>query len=109
SGSRPPGAADAVTRQELAEHTCRIFDLDPDLLRTGRVPEAARLPAPVPFDTSLSTPRTDEILGVRPHGIDAQLRALRDEVATGRPQPTTPHRAGVSMPEVRIPEVRRQG
>src|SRR5690606_8073191 len=37
--------ADAVTRQELAEHTCRIFDLDPDLLRTGRVPEAARLPA----------------------------------------------------------------
>ena len=81
--------ADAVTRDELAHAACRVFDLDPALIRSGQVPEGAMLPAPMPFDTSLATSRTDEILGVTPHSIEAQLTALRDEVRTGQPHPIT--------------------
>ena len=81
--------ADAGTREELAERACHVFELDPGLLRTGPVPEDARLPAPIPFDTSLATPRTDEVLGVRPHPLEAQLTALRDELGSGRPHPLT--------------------
>lgn len=81
--------ADAVTREELAERACRAFDLDPALLRHGPVPESARLPAPIPFDTSLATVRTDEVLGIPPHPLEAQLGALRDEVTSGRPHPLT--------------------
>lgn len=81
--------ADAVSRAELAERSCWVFDLDPALLRRGPVPDGAMLPAPIPFDTSLATPRTDEVLGVPPHPIGAQLSALREELRTGRPQPVT--------------------
>ena len=48
------------------------------------------LPAPMPVDTSLSTPRTDEVLGIRPFGIVDQLDSLRRELETGRVQPLTP-------------------
>jgi dTDP-4-dehydrorhamnose reductase len=81
--------ADAVTRMELATATCEAFDLDPGLLRSVPVPEEARLPAPIPFDTSLSTPRTDEVLGTRPHPVADQLRALRHELETGEVMPLT--------------------
>ena len=87
--------ADAVTRTELAEAACAVLDLDPGLLRTGPVPDDQRLPAPMPFDTSLSTPRTDELLGTRPFGITDQLRALRTELETGRVCPLTPAEAAV--------------
>jgi dTDP-4-dehydrorhamnose reductase len=80
----------AVTRLELARLACEVFDLDPGLLSTGPVPEGAMLPAPIPRDTSLSTPRTDEVLGVRPFAIRDQVAALRREVDTGRPVPLTP-------------------
>jgi dTDP-4-dehydrorhamnose reductase len=82
--------ADAVTRLELAEAACEAFGLDPAELRTGPVPDGAMLPAPMPFDTSLSTPRTDEVLGVRPFAITDQLRGLRRELETGEPAPLTP-------------------
>lgn len=81
--------ADAVTRMELARVTCEVFDLDPALLLTGPVPDGEMLPARIPFDTSLSTPRTDELLGTRPFGVREQLAALRREVETGRPAPLT--------------------
>lgn len=81
---------DAVTRLELAEETCRVFDLDAGLLRTGPVPEGEMLPAPMPFDTSLATPRTDEVLGIRPYGITDQLHGLRRELETGHPVALTP-------------------
>jgi dTDP-4-dehydrorhamnose reductase len=55
--------ADAVTRRELAELTCEVFELDADLLRFGPPDPASMLSAPVPYDTSLTTPRTDRILG----------------------------------------------
>nr|WP_296766905.1 sugar nucleotide-binding protein [Rhodococcus sp. (in: high G+C Gram-positive bacteria)] len=81
--------ADAVTRRELAEKACAVFDLDPKLVKYGAVPDGARIPAPMPFDTSLSTPRTDEILGTSPGSITAQLRGLRQEVETGASAPLT--------------------
>ena len=55
--------ADAVTRRELAELTCEAFDLDPSLLRFGPPDPESMLAAPIPYDTSLTTPRTDRILG----------------------------------------------
>lgn len=81
--------ADAVTRLELATVACQVFGLDVGMVRTGPVPDGAMLPAPVPYDTSLATPRTDEVLGVRPFGITDQLTALRRELETGRPWPLT--------------------
>lgn len=82
----------AVTRLELARLAAEVFDLDPALIVTGTVPAGQMLPAPVPFDTSLSTPRTDEVLGVAPFPIVDQLRSLRRQLATGRPEPLTPAR-----------------
>lgn len=81
--------ADAVTRVELAEETCLVFELDQELLRTGPVPEGRMLPASMPRDTSLSTPRTDDVLGLAPFGIADQLESLRRELETGRVQPLT--------------------
>ena len=55
--------ADAVTRRELAELTCQVFDLDPGLLRYGPPDPDSQMAAAVPFDSSLTTPRTNRILG----------------------------------------------
>jgi dTDP-4-dehydrorhamnose reductase len=81
--------ADAVTRLELAEETCLAFGLDSSLIRTGPVPDGQMLPAPMPFDTSLGTPRTDDVLGIRPYGIADQLHGLRRELETGHVLPLT--------------------
>lgn len=75
--------ADAVSRMELAEATCEAFDLDPALLRCGPVPPGEMLPAPMPRDTSLATPRTDEVLDIKPFPLADQLRALRGELDAG--------------------------
>ena len=48
-----------VTRRELALATCDVFGLDPDLLDFGPPPDEARLPAPVPYDTSMSRRHDD--------------------------------------------------
>jgi dTDP-4-dehydrorhamnose reductase len=90
--------ADAVTRMGLAEAACAAFDLDAGLLRSVPVPEGARLPAPVPFDTSLATPRTSEVLGVTPHPLAAQLRALRSELESGEVCPLTPSVSAAAPP-----------
>ena len=84
--------ADAVTRRELAEATCEVFGLDVSLLDDGPVPDGQMLPAPMPFDTSLGTPRTDEVLGVRPFSIADQLGGLKREMETGSVHPLTPTR-----------------
>ena len=86
--------ADAVTRVELAKATCKAFGLDPSLVRTGPVPDGQLLPAPMPRDTSLSTPRTDEVLGLGPYGIADQLGSLRRELETGVVTPVTQVGAG---------------
>ncbi len=52
-----------IERWELAEMACDVFDLDSSLLRTG-VPDRSVMPdGPVPYDTSITRPRTDELLG----------------------------------------------
>ncbi len=79
--------ATAVTRRELALATCDAFGLDPELLDFGPPPDEARLPAPVPFDTSMSADVTMARLGATAQPIEAQLGALRTELKTGAPAP----------------------
>lgn len=55
--------ADSVTRRELAELTIDVFDLDESLVEFGPPDPGSMLSAPIPYDTSLSTPRTDRLLG----------------------------------------------
>lgn len=76
-----------VTRRELALATCEVFDLDPGMVDFGPVPDEARLPAPVPFDTSMDGTRTMARLGTVARPIEAQLQALKQELETGRPVP----------------------
>jgi dTDP-4-dehydrorhamnose reductase len=76
-----------VTRRDLAHRTCEVFGLDTDLLDFGPPPDEARLPAPVPYDTSMSAASTMARLGARTHPIEDQLRALRRELETGVPSP----------------------
>jgi dTDP-4-dehydrorhamnose reductase len=77
----------AVTRRELALATCEVFGLDPGRLDFGPPPDDARLPAPVPYDTSMAADTTMARLGAVAQPIEAQLRALRQELETGVPAP----------------------
>ncbi len=70
--------ADTVTRMELARLACEVFDLDPELLRSVPPPEEAMPDAPIPFDTSLTTPRTDSLL----ERAATRLRTLLEEFRT---------------------------
>ena len=79
--------ATAVTRRELALATCGVFGLDPELLDFGPPPDEARLPAPVPYDTSMAAETTMARLGATAQPIEAQLTALRLEVERGVPAP----------------------
>lgn len=54
---------ESIGRWELAELTCDVFDLDPALLRTGPPDRSVMPDGPVPYDTSITRPRTDELLG----------------------------------------------
>jgi dTDP-4-dehydrorhamnose reductase len=76
-----------VTRRELALATCDAFELDAALLDFGPPPDEARLPAPVPYDTSMAAEVTMARLDARAHPIEVQLRALRRELDTGVPAP----------------------
>ena len=77
----------AVTRRELALATCEVFELDPTLLDFGPPPDEARIPAPVPYDTSMNGDATMALLGTIAHPINAQLDALKQELLTGQPVP----------------------
>ncbi|MFN8194847.1 MAG: sugar nucleotide-binding protein [Nocardioidaceae bacterium] len=77
----------AVTRRELALATCRVFGLDESLVDFGPPPDEARLPAPVPFDTSMAGERTMALLGAELHPIEEQLGALKQELELGHPVP----------------------
>ncbi len=79
----------AVTRRELALATCEVFGLDPGQLDFGPPPEAARLPAPVPYDTSMAADATMARLGATAHPVEAQLGALKTELEQGAPAPLT--------------------
>ena len=55
--------ADSVTRRELAELTCDVFGLDAGLLKYGPPDPESLMAAPIPYDSSLTTPRTNRVLG----------------------------------------------
>ena len=55
--------ADAVSRRELAELTCDVFELDAERLRFGPPDPDVNATALIPYDTTLTTPRTDLVLG----------------------------------------------
>jgi dTDP-4-dehydrorhamnose reductase len=76
-----------VTRRELALATCEVFGLDAGMLDFGPPPDEARLPAPVPYDTSMAADVTMRRLGATTHPIEDQLRALERELDTGVPSP----------------------
>ena len=76
-----------VTRRELAVATCDVFGLDPERLGFGPPPDTARLPAPVPYDTSMAADTTMVRLGATAHPIRAQLGALKTELEQGAPAP----------------------
>ena len=75
--------ADAVTRRELAELAVDVFDLDESLLHFGPPDPESMLSAPIPFDTSLSTPRTDRVLGRRATPVRALLERFKAQYLAG--------------------------
>jgi dTDP-4-dehydrorhamnose reductase len=74
---------DAVTRMELAELVCEVFDLDASLLQETTPPESELFPAPVPVDTSLSNVETKKILGIGEKKLRDLLESLRLEYEAG--------------------------
>jgi dTDP-4-dehydrorhamnose reductase len=71
--------AEAVGRFELARTACRVFELDESRLRTGP-PDPTSMPGvPIPYDTSISLPRTAEILRHRPSPLTDLLERFRAE------------------------------
>jgi dTDP-4-dehydrorhamnose reductase len=73
---------EAVGRRPLAELACEVFELDRSLLRSGP-PDPAALPGvPIPYDTSLTAPRTSALLGRRPTPVRDLLLRFRREYET---------------------------
>jgi len=71
--------ADAVGRMELARLTCDVFDLDPSRVVGGPVPEGKMPRAPIPYDTSLTAPRTRELLAHEATPVRTLLERFRSE------------------------------
>ena len=72
--------ADAVGRMELAHLACDVFGLDTSLLRSGPPPSAAMPDVPIPYDTSLTAPRTSALLGRSPTPVRKLLERFRTEL-----------------------------
>jgi dTDP-4-dehydrorhamnose reductase len=80
---------DAVTRMELAELVCEIFELDASLLYEIDAPVEARFAQGVPVDSSLDNAHTKQVLGLGPTPLRALLAAFRREMETGELHPLT--------------------
>ena len=74
--------ADATTRMELARAVCEVFDLDSSLLRSGPFDSSVMLVVLIPYDTSITSPRTSELLVRAPTSLTALLERFRDEYET---------------------------
>jgi dTDP-4-dehydrorhamnose reductase len=70
---------DAVGRMELARLACDVFELDADLLRSGPPDPEAMPGAPIPYDTSITAPRTSRLLERDPVGVRDLLMRFREE------------------------------
>ncbi len=79
-GAQPAG------RMELAQMACEVFGHDPALLRS--VPPDPEMMASmggarIPYDTTLRTPRTTQVLGYEPLGTRDLLERFKQELDTG--------------------------
>lgn len=74
---------DAVTRMQLANRVCEIFNLDKSLLHEELPPESELFPAPVPRDSSLSNAQTKLALNLGPTKLEDLLTAFKRELETG--------------------------
>lgn len=70
---------EAISRMDLALVACEVFGLDPGFLDTGP-PDPAAMPAgSVPYDTSITMPRTARLLDHQPSPVRALLGRFREE------------------------------
>jgi dTDP-4-dehydrorhamnose reductase len=69
-----------IERMQLAELACEVFDLDSSLLDSGP-PDPDAMPAGgrVPYDTSITIPRTAELLDHEPTPVRTLLERFREE------------------------------
>ncbi len=70
---------EAAGRMELALLACDVFDLDPGLVHSGPPDPGAMPPAPIPYDTSITMPRTAELLDHTPSPLRDLLIRFREE------------------------------
>jgi dTDP-4-dehydrorhamnose reductase len=70
---------DAMSRMELARMACEVFELEPGLLRSGPPDPRAMPAAPIPYDTSITAPRTSRLLDHDPASVRELLMRFRDE------------------------------
>jgi len=72
-----------IERMQLAELACEVFDLDSSLLDSGP-PDPDAMPAGgrVPYDTSITIPRTAELLDHEPTPVRTLLEGFREEYET---------------------------
>ena len=79
-------AGESTGRMELASMACDVFDLDPALLSSAD-PDRSGVGAvgdfPIPYDTSLTVRRTQEVLNYEPPGIRDLLARFRTERSGG--------------------------
>ncbi len=70
---------EAMGRMALARLACEVFGLDADLLDSGPPDPAAIPQGPVPYDTSITMPRTAELLEHTPSSVRSLLERFRVE------------------------------
>ena len=79
-GAQPAG------RMELAQMACDVFGHDPSLLQSVS-PDREMMTllggARVPYDTTIRTPRTTEVLGYEPLGTRELLERFKQEIESG--------------------------
>ena len=84
--------AEPAGRMELARMACEVFGHDPSLLRS--VPPdsemmASMAGARIPYNTTIRTPRTTEVLGYEPLGARELLDRFKQELESGDLVPPT--------------------
>lgn len=71
--------ADAVERMALAHMTCDAFELDATKVTSGSPPSDALSGNRIPYDTSITAPRTSALLERTPTPLRSLLERFRDE------------------------------
>jgi dTDP-4-dehydrorhamnose reductase len=70
---------EAMGRMELARLACDVFELDSSLLDSGPPDPSAMPDAPIPYDTSITAPRTSRLLDHEPSSVRDLLLRFRRE------------------------------